>query len=623
MLPRAAAVVATALLAVSLSPSLPAQNSTKKLRKEPGELAMRAGSAVPWRPSVAAALAEAKKDKKLVFWYLPGVAGTPMDRKGEVDRYLRGGPFSWPSTVELLRQHFVPVAEVARGELQKQYGLLRNRFIEPGYLVLDGEGKEVLRVAQITTLHPQWFEAPLRALSQQPIEGFPGNPALREAWDAYRAGDREQAIARCDAVLAKAPAAAVAAEADWLAGAALCRSGKRAQAVQRWQQLAQLLPDEPLAWKAALEAEGHGPFVRGFEDYLPLPAAAMPERPADGTRTPGVYGEPELWLRSASFLVAMDDGDGVVRDSIYDFGGTDSLPNVHAAVTCLVGEALLAVTARERSGKLQLPPALHERLEAMLLRIRTHIENGGWLALSDRDEILWARAYALRFLLAWSASRPQDGKALQPELARGVGALLALQPETGVWFHEYGNPFAIATALQALHGARTAGVEVDQAAIDRGLRALLANRTKEGAFTYAHTKRGEPRASVEGAAGRMPLCELGLFLFGQSDQSKLQQAVVAGHRHHDLLAAVRKYDDHADAHGYGGFFFWFDMLARSEATMHLADADKRRELVQQQRALILDLPECDGAFVDSHELGRAYGTAMALLSLDALDRAGR
>ena len=32
----------------------------------------------------------------------------------------------------------------------------------------------------------------------------------------------------------------------------------------------------------------------------------------------------------------------------------------------------------------------------------------------------------------------------------------------------------------------------------------------------------------------------------------------------------------------------------------------------------LNLPEIDGCFVDSHELGRAYGTAMALLCFAAL-----
>jgi hypothetical protein len=37
----------------------------------------------------------------------------------------------------------------------------------------------------------------------------------------------------------------------------------------------------------------------------------------------------------------------------------------------------------------------------------------------------------------------------------------------------------------------------------------------------------------------------------------------------------------------------------------------------------MELPEFDGCFVDSHELGRCYGTAMALLCFDVLARARR
>jgi len=600
--------------------SLPAQNSTKKIRNPLGELAARAGSAVPWRTDVAAALAEAKTNGKLVFWYVPSVARSPMDRKPEIDRYLRGGPFSWPSTIALLSNHFVPVAEVARGELQTKYGLVPRQFIEPGYLLLDGDGNAQLRVDQITTLHPEWFEAPLRRLAKQPADGFPGSPALREAWQAYRDGDPASAIEFADAVIGKAPADGVAAEAHWLAGAAACRDNRRRAALERWGTLTKLLPEQPLAWKAALEVEGYGPFSRGFEDYLPLPAAVLAAEPKDGTRAPGVYTENDLWQRSVAFLLAMDDGDGVVRDSIYDFGGTDGLPNVYAAVTCLVGEALLAAQTRVRGGELVLPQAQQDRLEAMLQRIMANVRTDAWLALSDRDEIVWARAYAVRFLAAWQAARAADKKALQPFVQNAAAALVALQPETGVWFHEYGNPFATATALQALSAARAAGAEVEQERVDRGLRALAMNRTEQGAFSYNQTQKGKPRATLEGAAGRMPLCELALFLFGASDQQRLQASASAGHRHHGLLAAVRKYDDHADQHGYGGFFFWYDMLGRVEATLRIEDEKVREPLMRAQRELVLDLPEFDACFVDSHELGRAYGTAMALLNLDALAR---
>jgi hypothetical protein len=38
---------------------------------------------------------------------------------------------------------------------------------------------------------------------------------------------------------------------------------------------------------------------------------------------------------------------------------------------------------------------------------------------------------------------------------------------------------------------------------------------------------------------------------------------------------------------------------------------------------VLRYPELDGSFVDSHEQGKSYGTAMALLVLDAvLDETG-
>ncbi len=611
-------IAAVALLSLV---ALPAQNSTHKVRATPSGTAERAGSAVAWRRDFAAAIAEAKRNDRLVFWYLATVPGTPMDRKDEIDHYMRGGPFSWPSTIALLNLRFVAVAATPTAEQQQEYGLERQRFIEPGYLVLDGDGKVRLRMNQVTTLHPQWFEGPLRRLVGAPPLDAIGSPALAAAWTAYRSGDRTAAIAEVERVLANANTKPpLAAEARWLWGAALRRSGDRAGAEAVWSKLAVELPNEPLAWKAALEAEGFGPFTRGFEDFLPLPASVLGDTPIDGSRAQGCYDEGAAWHRAVSFLLTMDDGDGVVRDSIYDFGGTDSLPNVHAAVTCLVGQALLAAAARAERGELVLSTEEQDRLRQFLVRIRDHAADDAWLALEDRDEILWARAYAVRFLQQWQVRRGTGDGDVKPALERGTAALFALQPETGVWFHEYGNPFAIATALQALHAAGQAGVALDRERIDRGLRALAANRTEQGAFTYGHTRRGPPRASLEGAAGRMPLCELALFLFGASDDQRLLTAVETGFRHHDLMGAVRKYDDHADRNGYGGFFFWFDMLGRAEAVMHLADTEARLRWQGLLRQQVLDLAEFDGCFVDSHELGRAYGTAMALLCLDTLAR---
>ena len=610
------------VVAVCAATGLPAQNSTKKIRTRPGELAAKAGSAVPWREHVDAALAESKRTGKPVFWYVPSVRRSRMDRKPEIDRYMMGGPFSWPSTIELLKQHFVPVRAVARGELAQRHELLPQKFIEPGYVVMDANGDALLRVDQLTTFHPQWFEAPLRRVVNKPREGFPGSGKLARWWDAYRA----QPLAELPASMASGgeEMAALFAEMLWLQGAQAFRLGEREAAVALWRQICADFPDQPWAWKAALEVEGHGPFVHGFEIYGELPDAVLAADPHDGTRAPaGVFDQAQLWQRGVAFLATAHDQDGVYRDSTYDFGGTDALPNVHAAISCLVGEALLVAGQRVADGRLVLDAPVTARVEQLLAMMRENASKQDWLALSDRDEILWARAYALRFLQAWKARRgDRQAEAVDRDIRHGVAALLALQPETGVWFHEYGNPFAIATALQALHGAQRLGFDVPQDNIDRGLRALAFNRTADGAFSYGQTRQGrKPRANVVAAACRMPLCELGLFLHGASDQDRLLAAVEAGLTHHNKLAAVRKYDDHADRYGHGGFFFWFDMLGRAEAIAELDDPDKRRQLATAQRQLVMELPEFDGCFVDSHELGRCYGTAMALLCLDVLDRA--
>ena len=114
----------------------------------------------------------------------------------------------------------------------------------------------------------------------------------------------------------------------------------------------------------------------------------------------------------------------------------------------------------------------------------------------------------------------------------------------------------------------------------------------------------------------MPLCETALAVWEGSDQKRLLAAVEASLEHHDnTLKTAFKYDDHTSNSGYGGFFFWYDMRGRSEAISEIENVDVRKRLQQKQREIVLSLPEIDGCFVDSHELGRCYGTAMALLTL--------
>ena len=77
------------------------------------------------------------------------------------------------------------------------------------------------------------------------------------------------------------------------------------------------------------------------------------------------------------------------------------------------------------------------------------------------------------------------------------------------------------------------------------------------------------------------------------------------------MPAGSKYDDHADGWRNGGFFYWYGQYGRGLAAKAAGSADA----LARQKAILLETLEFDGCWVDSHELGRVYGTAMALLTL--------
>ena len=64
------------------------------------------------------------------------------------------------------------------------------------------------------------------------------------------------------------------------------------------------------------------------------------------------------------------------------------------------------------------------------------------------------------------------------------------------------------------------------------------------------------------------------------------------------------------------------MVTAAEAVRLVEDREQRARWWKQLRALTLAIPELDGCFIDSHELGRVYGTAMGLLTLATLPAEG-
>lgn len=586
-------------------------NTTTKVRPSPGELAGRVGQWIPWRTDLESALAEAEQTGKPIFWSIPTIHGSFMDRKVEVERYWLGGPMSWPRTVELLERDYIPVHLPASRKLCKQYNIEPIAFIEPGYLVLNADGTEAFREQRLTTFHPDALLGPLERHVQSASA-----PKVRSAmigrldrgylarnvrYDWLEANQVSPAALPLGSILPE-----LHAEALFWVGVRCYQDGPKQHGRAIFERLAAEFPDHPLAAKAALELEGLGPFLRGLESFNGVPATAL-DGTTEGSAAPsGVYDPQELWKRSIRFLGQVQAPNGSFLDTTYDFGGADSLPNVVTAISSLAYQAGLEGLERGYQARLNFSA------------LASYLESAAAFAEQDTDEIVWAHAYRLRAYLRATELKPQRREALAPVIQASIAALEGLQRDDGFWYHEYANAMVSATVLLALDQARANDFEVDEVAAKRGAAAVALCRVEPGNYTY-YPPRGKARAAIGGSPGRGPLCELALFRWGLASEDDLRVALVASFENEDPWVRVRKYDNHARPHAIGGFFFWWGMRGRAEAIAALPEGRQRDAFAQSHWDLTCSLAEIDGTFVDSHELGRAYGTSMALLTLALLD----
>ncbi len=577
-----------------------AQNSTKKIRVQPSATASKIGTAIQWRTDFTTARRESAASGKPILWYVPRLPDTFMDRKKEVDRYMRAGFWSVPEVYTSANQNYIPLMLIPDRPLAEAYDLQRFKFIEPGFLVLKPDASVSFKIDRITTMSPQWAASLFKQATDVPLS------------DELIAARAAMAKSDYEAVL---QLAGDSVGLELYQAMALFRLNRHADAKQKFTSTAQRYPNHPLGWKAAAESQGIGPFVRGFETVGALPEAALQAGiQSPGSAAPkGCWTEAQLWRRGVEFLLTMQSEDGGFKDSDYDFGGTDSLPNVHLAVTSLCAMALL--DARNRDDLADLRPRLDKAIDAAA----KYAANNDNLNTRDKDEIFWALLYRLRLFNKLAAIDRDWMKAVTGSLEALEGIQSA---RNGDWYHEYRNPFVTASALWAIHEAKQLGATADPNRIKSGVAALQRCRYRDGGFTYQSsrqwdkvpTKVADLSAQTE-SAGRMPLCEGALLVSGASTQKDLIRSIRLAFDRHANMARALKYDNHTSEHNYGGFFFWYCMRSRTEAITKVEDTQLRVEFAQRQRNLVLDLPELDGCFVDSHEIGRTYGTAMALLSL--------
>jgi hypothetical protein len=566
----------------------------------------------------------ARERGRLILWYCPRTPGTHMYRAALLDTYLKAAIFSDPGFVELVQAKFVPLRMACDEKRFAALGFKRFQFVEPGFLLLSPEGRIVHAIDRIRTFNADWMRAALVSVLRKNDEY--NAPAGGSPEDLLRGGDDEKALekatpgqkalilrraGRYEEVLAleagplqkglallglrRYDEARAALERDASAESIYHRAaidwwtGKDPE--PRLREVMRLHPETPWAWRAAANlARGpdtlrDGPMTHLFEDFTLVPPAGAPA----STRLPA--SDPEAAARGAAeFLLRAQRESGAWSDSRYcywpDIG---LLPNVHLAVTAL---AALALSERR-----DLAPA---RIDAAVARAEKYILDESRLARGKNEE-----AYAEAYRLLYFAGK-KDAAAMNRIATR----LAALQDKDGFWGHEYPNPFTTAAVVHSLAVARKAGADVPDSYFRKAADALTKTRGDGG--RQAYESAGKP-TSEKNSAGRVAPCELALWECGKGSLENVAASLETYWKLQACLEAVRNCDFHADGE-LAGFFYFHSVFHSVEAARALADP-KRREHLDRFRAQVLSIAEFDGSFVDSHELGKSYGTAMALLVL--------
>lgn len=438
-----------------------------------------------------------------------------------------------------------------------------------------------------------------------------------------RAGRFEDAVA----VASKIPAGEAGSEALWWKGAALWRLWRTKESVRAFSLAAQ--GGGPFAIRAsAMLARGDdttplSPLAHDFEVLRDLRVSLSKSKALPRTSE---LGSPKKTQGSLSarvgaglrFLLRAQRPDGSWSDTRYAYWPAPKiLPNVRVAITALAATALLRWRKRLPSGFGMIP----KRIDQAIAKAQSYLQEDKRLALGTEEEV-YSEAYRMLFFLErLKQGRQSEHQVLVSELERLARRAGQIQDkQSGFFAHEYKNAFCTGAMMWSLYLAKTHKIRVPQDVVEQGVKALLSARRKDGSFSYGGTAKnrrgGSISSNLKNASARMPLCETVLRVFSASDAKKVADAFNNFLAHLKEIERVRKCDFHSDGQ-LGGFFFWHAVFHASE-TANLLPSKSKKAIHKALKRLVLSIPELDGSWVDSHELGKSYGTAMALLTLSNL-----
>lgn len=244
----------------------------------------------------------------------------------------------------------------------------------------------------------------------------------------------------------------------------------------------------------------------------------------------------------------------------------------------------------------------------------------------------WGHTYALLFYLrALELDRlsKEDAARARARVDDLVHRLEQTEiPVTGGW--NYSRPgggnapspastFMTAPTVQALLLAAARGAKVREDVLERAVKTLEDARLDTGAFQYGTSpgnRKGTGFEAVEGAIGRMPVCESTLLLLGRGSVDRVRSSLDAFFEHWQWLEQRRKQTGtHVPPFQIAPYYFFYAHTHAAQAIELLPEAERpgyREKLI----SLLWKVREESGGWNDRvFPRSESYGTAMTLLAL--------
>jgi len=576
---------------------------------------------------------EAKKraaaEKKLILVNLYRIEGRHMYRAPILDHYMNAVIWSDEEIVALVKDHFVPLRLYCDATVSPILGVKALDFVEPMIVVMDADGRKLQAIDRIRTFNADWVRAQL-ARHVKPA-GPTGDAPLDKAMALRRERKGDEALAAIqdlDTPEAKAERGLIllrqgkledakkplegalegkrGAEAAYNLSLCAFLTGDEKRAQELWKDLAAKNAGESWGWKAAMnlatwkDTTPDGPVPHAFEDPFWAPADAY--EPQTRTRLSRTEKDAdEIAKRAVAWLLRNQRSNGSWNDTRYAYWDTPKiLPNVRAAVTAIACAAL--TDWRDVDPK---------RIDEAVARGEKYILEDANFARGLNEEC-YAEGYKLLYLARKHSTTKDSARrgAAVKQMAEPVKRLeLILKPD-GLWAHEYPNPFATAAVLNCLLVARKEGAPVPDGMVKKAAEGLARQRGKDGGYTYSG---GRKASGTKDSMARMPVCEYALYSCGLGSPDAVVDAMDNWWANYARFEVIRQCDFHSDGE-LAGFFFFHGFFHATETALVMRDKNRKEQLAKFLAELV-KLPELDGSFIDDHEIGKSYGTAMALLSL--------